>query len=345
MLNVKKTLKFTAKSSLFFAVGMHFAYAQDNYAQDNVLISEMTTWELGVSALYLRPSFAGNGLGYSSFSNYAGADNSGVIITHNSSNHINNITPKWEWGFKLEGGYHFCANNDVNLNWSHLNGDVDGHLPAGSLFSGSVDGYYAERLQLATKWDAINLEVGKNIHFCDNKHVRLHGGLAVARIKNTFTNHPKLFADSTPYFISTDTLTYSGFGPRLGADFGYEVGMGFSVYVKAAGSLLVGSAKQSISGYKDYSNARYGLIPYGVDNYNSSNNHVIVPEIEAKLGIAYKYAFDCGNVGIDLGYLWMNYLNSIVSYTGIGVVGSSFGIPAASNFNLSGWYLGVKWEM
>lgn len=300
-------------------------------------------WEVGVSALYLQPSFAGNGLGYSSYSSYAGADNSGSIQTMNGSNHINNITPEWDFEFELEGTYYFNVGNDLNLAWYHLNNDVDGQLPPGSLFSGSVDGYYAGSLQLATKWDAVNLELGKHIQMGDCKLLRLHVGAAFARIKNRFTNYPRIFDNGDTYFISFDTLSYTGWGPRLGADFEYGLQSGFGVYVKTAGSVLVGTAKQTVSGYQDYSNAVYGLIPFGIDNYTLSNHHVVVPEVEAKLGITYDYKLAGGNLGIDLGYLWMNYLSALSSYTGIGIVGSSIGIPATTNFNLNGLYLGLTW--
>ena len=157
MLNINKIIAsiFTVSSSIALAVTI-------GSSTDEVFIPcENPGWEVGVSALYLQPSFAGNGLGYSTYGSYAGADNFGVIVSGNGANPIANVTPRWHFGFALEGAYTFSTGNDVNLNWSHLNETVNGQLPHGSLFSGSADGFYAGSLNLASKWDAVNLELGK----------------------------------------------------------------------------------------------------------------------------------------------------------------------------------------
>ena len=313
--------------------------------RNNALVScDSKAWGVGLTALYIKPSFGGNGLGYTTYSNYGGADNQGAIVTNNGINYMHNVTPQWRPGFQLQGDCYFNATNDVNLSWYHFSEIVNGHLPPGTLFSGSADGFYAGNIQLATQWDAVNLEAGQHINFSDKKIFRIHAGLQAARIKNTFTNHPKLFATSSAYFTSTDDLSYAGIGPRVGADFGYVAAEGLSIYSKLAGSLLVGTAKQSISGYRDVINSTYGLIIFGIPNYTYSYNNVVIPELEAKLGISYNHQFAKSNVGVDFGYLWMAYLNAIVSYTGVGIVGSSVGQPATTNFDLNGLYLGITWS-
>lgn len=302
------------------------------------------SWEVNASALYLHPSLGGNGLGYSAFGNYAGADNQQVITTHNNINQIYNITPKEAWGFQVGGAYHYYVYNDVSVDWYHLDEGVNGHLPYGSLFSGSVDGYYAGSLQLATNWNAVNVELGHQIQLGERELLRLAAGLEYANIKNRFTNHPRLFLNGNPYFTSTDTLRYSGAGPRLGADFDYAVSCGWNLFVKTAGSLLIGTAKQSIHGYIDAGNRIYGVIPYGVNNYVSSQSNVLVPEFEAKLGANYEHRFAQGKLGLSLGYMWMTYLRSIVAYTGIGVIGSSIGVPTTTHFDLNGAFLQASWS-
>lgn len=325
--------KIIVASILALTSGMVFA---EGMSSNNLRVS--------LTGLYLQPSFGGNGLGYNTYSNYAGADNQGVIVTNNGVNYINKVTPNWTPAFQLAAMYRLNAVNDISIDWSHLNETVHGHLPNGTLFSGSADGFYAGNINLNTQWDAVNLEAGQQVNLSDKKWVHLRGGLHLAKIKNTFTNFPKLFPNSAPYMTTNDEFTYSGIGPRVGIDFDWRAGGGFSFYTRFAGSLLVGTAKQAITGYRNVTNSNYGLIIFGIPNYNYRYNNVIVPEVEAKLGVAYNYQFAKSNLGVDLGYLWMNYLNAISSYTGIGIVGSSVGQPATTNFNLNGVYLGINWS-
>jgi hypothetical protein len=302
-------------------------------------------WELDAAALYIQPSFGGNGLGYTSYNNYAGANNEQTIYVNHGTDSMNNITPKWGFGFELEGNYVCDTGNDYNIHWSHLDNNVDNNLPFTSLFSGSVDGFFASRLEIATRWDTVYIEAGKRFNFNNQRLLRLHAGLEYSQIKNAFTNYPKLFISSAqPYFISKDTLTYKGLGPRGGIDFAYAFHNGISLYGKTAGSVLVGIAKQSISGYRDYFSTAYAANQiFGVNNYKLSNKNVVVPKLEAKLGVAYDKRLKLGNLGVDLGYLWIDYLNAVTSYTGTGAIFSSIGIPATSNFNLNGLYLGINW--
>lgn len=339
-------LKFIVAAIVTLASGLVFANEMEKTCMRANVVTpcDYKAWEVSASALYLQPSFGGDGLGYSTYSNYGGADNQGVIITTNGINHINNVTPAWDYGFQLEGAYYYNAGNDVKLNWYHLNENVNGQLPPGTLFSGSVDGFYAGNIEIATKWDAVNLELGKRIYLNNDKLLHAYTGLSYASIKNTFTNHPKLFPIGSAYFTSTDELSFSGVGPRLGIDFSYMLGNGVSIYAKMAGSLLVGSAKQNIAGYKDVVNAHYGLIIFGIPNYQFSYDSVVVPELEGKLGLTYDYTFAKSSLGIDVGYLWMNYIHAIASYTGIGIVASSVGVPATTNFDLNGLFLTLKWK-
>jgi hypothetical protein len=296
------------------------------------------------SALYLQPSFGGNGLGYNAYGNYAGADNQQVIRTSNGTNNIYNITPDRAWGFQLGGVYRYASNNNVTLDWYHLSESVNGHLPGTAMFSGSVDGFYAGDLDVKTRWDAINLEMGHQLHW-RAETLNLHAGLGYVRMMNTFTNQPKLFLNGEPYFTSIDKLSFRGFGPRMGADISHMFGNGLNLYLKTGGALFIGTARQAITGYINVVNNIYGVIPYGTNNFTSSEKNILVPEFEAKLGASYEYKLARGSsVGIELGYMWMTYLKSIIAYTGIGVVGSSLGTPNSTHFDLNGAYLSVSWN-
>lgn len=296
-------------------------------------------WYAGINALYLRPNLGGNNLGYSSFSNY-GTDFNNVVVERNgAANDLNDITPNREWGFQLNAGYQFCAANDIDVNWYHFNDNTTGFFPTGTLFSGSASALYAGEINLNTRWDSVNLEVGQRFDLNAMNMLRLHVGLDVSRIENTITNYPGLTATGNPVFITHDKITYTGIGPRLGGDYLYHTPCGLGIYAKAGASLLVGRAEQKVSGYHDLG----GFNLYSTGNYNQSNGNVVVPELDANLGIKYDYTLNYGVIGFNLGYMFTTYLNAIVSQVGTGVVSSSISTSSSTNFNLNGPYLGISW--
>lgn len=331
-------LKPVKKFIVFFLASSSVIYVCDANANN--------VWSVSASALYLQPSFGGNGLGYSSFGNYAGADNQQVIRTTNNINYIYNVQPDRALGFQLGVAYHYTCVNDLTLDWYHLNESVNGELPGTTMFSGSVDGFYAGDLELRTRWDAVNLELSQDMHWRTSDLVKLHAGLGYVRIRNTFTNHPKLFLNGSPYFNSTDTISYTGIGPRFGIDFSHMFNNGLNVYLKTAGSLLLGTSRQSVNGYINVVNKIYGTIPYGTNNFVSSDSNVVVPEVEAKLGVGYEYKLpNESTLDFNLGYMWMTYMRAMVVYTGIGIVGSSIGVPSTTHFDLNGGYFSLAWNV
>lgn len=299
---------------------------------------ERTAWLFGAQALYLQPSFGGNGLGYSSFS--YGTDSFGTTVgAGTSTNTIYNKYPEWSWGFKIEGAYLFGSGSDINLNWYHLNNTTEGYLPRGSLFSGNAPGLYAGFIKVEPDWDAVNAEFGQHIDFDETKMMRIHGGINFSRVKTTFTNYPRLSPGSGALFVTKDTISYNGVGPRIGDDFTYLLGHGLGVYAKGAASVLIGEAKQQVFGYQNL------VFPqsFSTGNYVQSNHSVVIPELEAKLGLQYDYPTAQGMWGFDLGYMWVNYFNTLVSQTGSGLAGSASSSSTTANFNLNGLYFGVKW--
>ena len=337
MLNLKKTLL------TILAVSNTFAFAG---SMGPTCVPgtdcEKPAWSISTYALYLQPSFGGNGLGYTSFSNYGSDLSANTIEVNGATNYMHNINPQWNWGFQIDAAYYLNSKNDIDINYYHFNENTQGYLPQGTLFAGSAPGLYAGLVKVAPSWNAINLESGHRFDFDNIKTLRLHAGVSFANINNKFTNYPQVFSTGNPIFITTDKISYNGFGPRFGGDFNYIVGHGLGLYTKAAGSLLVGTAKQSVTGYKDFIFNTFNNV-YSAGNYSQSHNGVIVPEIEAKLGLKYDYSLAQGIITFDLGYLWINYLNAIVSQVGANVNNSVVSSSTTTNFNLNGLYFGLKW--
>src|SRR3990167_6100380 len=155
--------------AVILALGSSMAFAdsakQPNASGNITIPVQKNSWRAGIAALYMQPSFCGNGLGYSSYSNY-GYDFSGNLVEVNGApNRLSNVKPNREWAFQLDGSYGFGNGNDIDVNWYHLNNVTKGSLPQGTLFAGSAPALYAGFLNVSTNWDAINVELGQRIDF------------------------------------------------------------------------------------------------------------------------------------------------------------------------------------
>ncbi|WP_347252552.1 Lpg1974 family pore-forming outer membrane protein, partial [Legionella sp.] len=212
---------------------------------------ERTAWDFGVQALYLDTTYD-NGSpnwwgGYGSGYDFGG---------FNETRWNNNWRNDWNWGFKLEGSYHFHTGNDINVNWYHLtNSNNDHHNNSGW-------GWDNNRNR-GPRWDAVNVELGQHVDFSEWKVIRFHGGVQYARIADHRRNHNNGFGAfgagfggfgtgfggfGTSFFGANafgnhHEARFNGFGPRFGADMSYMVGNGFSVYANGATALLIGSSR------------------------------------------------------------------------------------------------------
>jgi len=265
---------------------------------------EKQAWDFGVQALYLKPS-------YNLTHSYVGTVTNGTATTYVDAD------PKWGWGFKLEGSYHFNTGNDVNVNWYHMN-KTSNHAFVGSPLVGTA-GTYA--YQVKPSWDAVNFEFGQHVDFGDYKNIRFHGGAQYVHLE-----HEARTVQAGVVGYSAYESTFSGFGPRIGADMSYDFGGGFAVYGNSATSLLIGSSK--------FNNSAVSANP---TTYVNGSHTDVVPELEAKLGAMYTYAMAQGDLTLDAGYMWVNYFDAQQNFIGTPASASSTDVA------FSGPYLGLKW--
>lgn len=279
---------------------------------------EATKWDLGVQALYLRPIY-GSERGYG--------------VHFNDSYNLKNIAPDWDWGYRLEGSYHYKTGSDATINLTHF--DASSH-------AGTFTGQYTLitqlgplvqtadfDLELNNRMDQVNLVFGQHIDLGLQENLRLYGGVQYLNLRVNSTSNfdlPLAIELATNGAGVINNTNFSGAGPVMGVDYGYNLTQGLSLTANTAASLLYGTSR--LNAANAYGN---GLVLF--DLYNSRK--VIVPGLEAKLGANYALAMMQGMLNIQGGYQVTNYFNVLQD--------SQYSVLTTSDFGLYGPYLGVKW--
>jgi len=213
------TLKKTALAMLALGSSAVFAGTMGPVCTPgNVTVPcEGTAYDVGIQALYLKPS-------YDADFGYLGSR------TNNNVTVWQDFDPDSAWGFRLEGSYHFSTGNDLNVNWLYYSN--------GNNYRGVADG---ESWNIKPTFNAVNIEMGQHVDFGERKNIRFHGGVQYMSLKHGVTNR---LNNVINYHANAK---FNGFGPRAGADMSYDLANGFSVYGTTAAALLVGKSKFDIS--------------------------------------------------------------------------------------------------
>ena len=320
-------------SLLMLSGSISFAGTMGSVCQEgNVTVPcDMNKWSFSGQALYMQMT-TGNNVANSTLTGTNGSFNRGA-------------DPSWNWGFQLEGAYLFSNGKDINLNWYHLRGSDSQTLaspvnlgsvfipsdPAGlsapaTVLNANITSFNSSQ---TSAWDMVNIEHGRQINLDKEFHARVHFGGEFSRVMQNaaLTERGTTAAANTTFSYTNNTnAVYNGFGPRLGLDLVYATPYHIGFYGKGAVGVLAGTAKTSYTG-TNTSNITSSL-------YYTVNR--VVTSFDSKLGLDYTYAIAQGEVAIDAGYMWINYLNPLVS------AGSSSGAHNNS-YAIQGVYFGAKW--
>lgn len=279
---------------------------------------ELKRWDLGVQALYLKSVYDADR-----------AYKQVQLVPARFDDYQD-----WDWGYRLEGSYHFNTGNDVTINWTHYSdfaspGGLIGRVDVFPInFPHQFTGIYKNRL------DQVNLVMGQHADFGLVKDMRFYGGLQYANIEVDDTNYytlPFPVLGSVHLFDNTD---FRGVGPVWGIDYSYDLTSSLSVTANGEASILYGTGRYNL-GYVAFPAGPNGAVVRSI--YASKKS--IVPSLEAKLGLNYAYNMAQGVLNIEGGYQVLNYFNALQSQ-----FLQNIGNPIAnSDYGLYGPYFGVKY--
>lgn len=271
-------------------------------------------WDIGLQGLYLN--------------RVVNAERSYIQTTpvQNTGYYSNNN--HWDWGFKLEGSYHFNTGNDVTLNWVHYKGDVDYAATNGRVLTATNIPYVGRE---ANRFDQVNAVFGQHADFGLVKKMRFYGGLQYADIQENAAN---LYSYSTLSFTSASLFNnteFRGIGPVIGLDYSYNLTDAFSLTANGASSILYGTSRL---------NTGYSISPSNaIVTSVYAKRTGIVPSLEAKLGLNYAYNMLQGVVNFEGGYQVMNYFNALQAQN----FPAATNRPHDSDYGLYGPYFGIKY--
>ncbi len=247
---------------------------------------------------------------------------------------IKSVDPDHDWGGHVDVSYLFAGNaSDITLGYTRLHTDDSNKVNTsnGNQLNGGQPQIIVPGPQgpNQTNWDnargkqdneldVVDLTAGRQIQV--GSRVRLHpfAGLRYADIEQDNRAHyNRLNADD-----GFDTLDgkndseFEGIGPRFGMDANFELGMGFSLTGRMAGSLLVGNFEDKGSSTQvTGGNALLTTASTKVDDTMR-----VVPELDARLGVRYDHDFNPDvAMGAELGYEVENYFDA-VGNSGFGYV-------------------------
>ncbi|NNM59363.1 MAG: hypothetical protein HKM04_06060 [Legionellales bacterium] len=265
------------------------------------------TWSFGLEALYMMSN---TNFQYASTGNVSLLAPPGPADVENQS-----VTNDWNWGVEADISYLFPGSSrDISASYTYLNQNGDDSVsgapltvhgvnrPTFTTFANEATGDVDQTLNAATLTFGQLMTIGNRIS--------LHpfGGLQFADIDTSnkavyYTEFPDP-GDEFEIGNYKSTSDFEGIGPRAGIDTAIHLNQSFSIVGTFAGALLVGNMSSNF----DYNR---GFTPSFETDYNNDSYTAVVPELDAKVGLDYLYAFNSAtSMNIQLGYEFVDYFNA-----------------------------------
>lgn len=217
--------------------------------------------------------------------------------------------------------YHDTANTriavgyrkgDVDARATWLSVESDGNASAerpdnGFLFSTLSHPSQNDRADTASAkttldYTTTDLEVGYALEFGEQFDMRLFSGLRFVDTDQDLTvKYDGVDFTNAKVLVDQD---FTGFGPRIGADARWLLGSGFSVFGRAAGSLVMGDRQVS---YTETDNDGEDVVA----DFQQQNSDEVMPVAEMALGLDWTHAIaERAGLSLSVGYEYQNWFNA-----------------------------------
>ena len=233
-----------------------------------------------------------------------------AIISPNANGDPEGSIQSDDWhtrsAFRIGTGYGMPNDGpDIGFYYTYLHDDQIGGLiqPAGGLLfatqthPGTVELVGRATAEAALSYNVFDLEMGRRVSLGEALSLRPFGGLRFAEIDQTF-NVQYNGGDANQDLVSNH-LKYDGGGVRAGAQIDWMLLDHWSVYGRAAGSLMTGDYNATVTEYNN--NGATALT-----NVNQSFRK-ITPVAEMAFGVSYQSE----HLRLSLGYEITNWFNLV----------------------------------
>jgi hypothetical protein len=267
-------------------------------------------WSFGIEALYMMPG--NRDYQYGSLN----TDTTATVSPFKNES----VNADHDWGGTVDATYLFAGSSrDVKLSYTHLHFSDSDHTTVGDnqSFSPSLSLFYngplnfnaagdTARASFSDSYDALDLVFGQWIRVGERVDLHPFAGVRYASVnqsnKATYTDISATAPDN--YASQQLKSDFEGIGPRAGIDTAVHLGSGFSIVGTMGASLLIGSMESKLNVYDP---ATAGIEYW---NYRNDDSTHVVPELDARLGVDYMYAFTpTTSMNIQLGYQAVNYFD------------------------------------
>jgi len=276
---------------------------------------------------------------------------------------VQNISPSYNWNWRVYGGIKFIENDDITLSWMQMRTSENSSV---SPAIQGVPSFSVPRWFISDDWQSVSSHVtfdlddyygvfGHTVNFNNPWSVRFAGGIEYAKVDSNLTvQEREPFLSDNRIFGFTGDSDFKGTGPRVETDLTYHLPYNFALFADANAALLIGRRDISLNTLND---GTFNAFP----STNYSTRHVVVPKLGMRLGVSYSYIF--GQVGgegcrsttltVDAGWQGESYIHAIErpdNNIGESVDAIMLSAPAhtvfattkTSNFSDQGWFVGVK---